>query len=360
MPWYSHAASDVACEIHLVSSDVFMGTFLLCIGPQVLIAGLCGPAVLRTYGFVRGRCWSLRTCALDVSLLCSNFSAFLFQKQVDLCFQAFWQTCFDCDIQLHERDMQQIWNSQSRGPCGLCDPWYPPVMSDKSMQGTVVGFHAIDKGTFEQLVAKDSSDDWYIDIKPMVWSPNKMQAISHTRKAAVKKLGITFSEGQEPSKSKLTKKRYADTSAFGPDVWRSSGYMIFRLKTRENLALSIASKAFFPVENGGLEMADPFQPFCPINLLGDWEVDVAQLGWTTDIHQPLIICCPFLFFCSSYPFLFGFYISKSFAVLQTFCTIVIIWDRVTMLQSSQTMLPRLAFKTTNAQACFDRVEAWFC
>ena len=61
MPWYSHAASDVACEIHLVSSDVFMGTFLLCIGPQVLIAGLCGPAVLRS-------CGHMALCAEDVGV----------------------------------------------------------------------------------------------------------------------------------------------------------------------------------------------------------------------------------------------------------------------------------------------------
>ena len=133
---------------------------------------------------------------------------------------------------------------------------------------------------FQKLIEQDKTDEWYIDIKPMVWSSTRMQAISQTRKAAVKKLGITLSDAPELSpKAKSTKKRSTcvESDAFGPEGWQQSNYVIFRLQTRENLALTIATRALIPSAHG-LEMRESFQPFSPINLMGDWKIDVMKHG----------------------------------------------------------------------------------
>lgn len=146
---------------------------------------------------------------------------------------------------------------------------------------TVVGYHAIDRTAFEKLVEQEKSDEWYIDIKPMVWCETQMLAISHTRKSAVKKLGITLSDGPEPSPKKPASGKKRSTAAdysspYGPHEWQQSNYMIFRLMTKENLAEVIASKALSPTTNG-LEMQGRFQPFSTIEMFGTWEIDLVLL-----------------------------------------------------------------------------------
>eukprot|EP00435_Cladocopium_sp_Y103_P041839 s1300_g11.t1 len=139
-----------------------------------------------------------------------------------------------------------------------------------SRDWTLVGFHAFDAAVFQKLIDQDKTDEWYIDIKPMIWSSTRMQAISHTRKAAVKKLGITLSDTPEPSpKAKSAKKRSTcmESDAFGPEGWQQSNYVIFRLQTKENLALSIATRTLIPSPYG-LEMREhvTMQPVILMNV----------------------------------------------------------------------------------------------
>ena len=172
--------------------------------------------------------------------------------------------------------------------CNAAFPWFhsalltgPAVLvSMTSREWTLVGFHAFDAAVFQKLIEQDKTDEWYIDIKPMVWSTTRMQAISQTRKAAVKKLGISLSDAAEPApKAKSMKKRSTcvDSDAFGPEGWQQSNYVIFRLQTQENLALTIATRALIPSPHG-LEMRESFQPFSPINLMGEWKIDVLKHG----------------------------------------------------------------------------------
>lgn len=148
---------------------------------------------------------------------------------------------------------------------------------------TTVGYHAIDQSVYDKLVEQDKSDEWFVDIKPMIWCPSRMQAISQTRKDTVKKLGISLSEPPEPQvkaiKAAGGKKRstFADSSLFGPEAWQQSNYMIMRLKTRENLAEAVASKALVSLPGSCLEMRDSFMPFCPVSLSGEWDLDLTSL-----------------------------------------------------------------------------------
>lgn len=170
----------------------------------------------------------------------------------------------------------ELWpNNEHAAPA---DPADPHVMA---LTWTTVGYHAIDQSDYDKSVEQDKSDEWYIEIRPMVWCPNRMQAIGQTRKDTVKKIGITLSEPPEPptkspGKAAGGKKRSTciDSGLLGPEAWQQSNYMIMRLRTRENLAEAIASKSLASMPNGCLEMRDSFMPFSPLSLPGAWDLDL--------------------------------------------------------------------------------------
>ena len=154
------------------------------------------------------------------------------------------------------------------------------------MAWSVVGFHAMEMKTFQRLMGEEAEGDVFHHIYPMEWCHNPLSAIERTKKNMVRQLGQTPSDPAalnskgSGAKAKGIRGRKARLSDTCLQALEQPNYVVFRLKTQENMAHGhLIPKDF------GFEMKHGFHPFGPLQLPGMWELDLACL---------VIVCLLFL------------------------------------------------------------------
>lgn len=149
------------------------------------------------------------------------------------------------------------------------------------MAWCTVGYHAVEESIYEGLVEKDCSGVWLTQIKPMQWHHTPLAAISQTKKSTARKLGAALSNtlsGERGSGTKPGKSR-SHVQAQVALAMERPNYIVFSLKTKENIADMCGKKILHPLPEGlGFEMTKPFDLFEPLLLPGEWCLEFSSLG----------------------------------------------------------------------------------
>ncbi|CAK9020106.1 unnamed protein product, partial [Durusdinium trenchii] len=145
------------------------------------------------------------------------------------------------------------------------------------MAWCTVGYHAVEESIYEGLVEKDCSGVWLTQIKPMQWHHTPLAAISQTKKSTARKLGAALSNtlsGERGSGTKPGKSR-SHVQAQVALAMERPNYIVFSLKTKENIADMCGKKILHPLPEGlGFEMTKPFDLFEPLLLPGEWPMTI--------------------------------------------------------------------------------------